>query len=120
MNLYEYQRSRSFTDPGPRSLRFKIFKILFLETAGPIKAKFHVEPPWDLGTKVYTNGPGHMTNMAVMLSYGKDLKKIFFSGVTVYLVPPPPPPGILSPGTILPRGKVSHPGLSCPRGHFTP
>ena len=30
MDLYEYQRSRSFTDLGPRSLRFNIFKLLFL------------------------------------------------------------------------------------------
>ena len=30
MNLYEYQRSRSFIDLGPRSLRFNIFKLLFL------------------------------------------------------------------------------------------
>ena len=30
MNLYEYQRSRSFIDLGPRSLRFNIFKFLFL------------------------------------------------------------------------------------------
>ena len=51
-----------------------------LETARPIKAKFHVEPPWDLGTKVYTNGPGHMTNVAAMPINDKNLKKIFFSG----------------------------------------
>ena len=30
MNLYEYQRSRSFIDIGPRSLRFNILKLLFL------------------------------------------------------------------------------------------
>ena len=30
MNRYEYKRSRSFTDLGPRSLSFKIFKVLFL------------------------------------------------------------------------------------------
>ena len=30
MNLYDYQRSRSFTDLGPRLFRFKIFKLLFL------------------------------------------------------------------------------------------
>ena len=29
MNLYEYQRSRSFIDLGPRSLRFNIFKLIF-------------------------------------------------------------------------------------------
>ena len=30
MNLYEYQRSRSFIDLCPRSLRFNIFKLLLL------------------------------------------------------------------------------------------
>ena len=34
------------------------------ETALPIKAKFYVEPPWEGGTKVCINGPGHMTKMA--------------------------------------------------------
>ena len=34
-----------------------------------------MEPPWDEGTKVCSNGPGHMT------IYGKNLKKIFFSGI---------------------------------------
>ena len=46
------------------------------ETAWPIKAKFYVEPPLEGGTKVYINGPGHMTKMAAMPIYGKNLKKI--------------------------------------------
>ena len=41
----------------------------------PIKAKFYVEPPWEGGTKVCINGPGHMTKMAAMPIYGKNLKK---------------------------------------------
>ena len=45
------------------------------ENAWPIKAKFYVEPPWEGGTKVYINGPGHMTKMAAMPIYGKNLKK---------------------------------------------
>ena len=40
------------------------FSKMFSETAWPIKAKFYVEPPWEGGTKVYINGPGHMTKMA--------------------------------------------------------
>ena len=75
MNLYESQRSRSFIDLGPRSLRFNIFNFLFLETAWPIEAKFYVEPPWDGGTKVWSNGLGRMTRMAAMPIYGKNLKK---------------------------------------------
>ena len=50
-------------------------KIFSSETAWPIKAKFYMEPPWEGGTKVYINGPGHMTKMAAMPIYGKNLKK---------------------------------------------
>ena len=46
-----------------------------LETAGPIEAKFHVEPLWNEGIKYCSNGPGHMTNVAAMPIYGKNLKK---------------------------------------------
>ena len=50
-------------------------KIFCLEKAKPIEAQFHVEPPWDGRTKVCSNGPGHMTNMAAMSIYVKNLKK---------------------------------------------
>ena len=53
--------------------------IFSSETAWPIKAKFYVEPPWEGGTKVCINGPGHMTKMAAMPIYGKKPSKIFFS-----------------------------------------
>ena len=49
--------------------------IFSSETTGPIEAKFHMEPPLDGGRKVYSNGPGHMTKMAAMPMYGKNLKK---------------------------------------------
>ena len=34
-----------------------------------------MEPPGKEGTKVYINGPGHMTKMAAMLINGKNLQK---------------------------------------------
>ena len=49
--------------------------IFSSETTRPVEAKFHVEPPLDGGTKVCLNGPGHMTKMAAMPIYGKNLKK---------------------------------------------
>ena len=72
MNIYEYQMTlvQYHSD--------QTFSIFFsLETATPIKTKFHMEPPWDRGTKVSSNGSGHMSNMATMHIYGKNLKKIF-------------------------------------------
>ena len=45
------------------------------ETTWPIKAKFYVEPPWEGGTKVCINGPGHMTKMAAKPIYGKNLEQ---------------------------------------------
>ena len=54
-----------------------ISNVFFSETTWPIKVKFYVEPPWEGGTKVYINGPGHMTKVAAMPIYGKNLKKNF-------------------------------------------
>ena len=42
-----------------------------LETAKPVEAKFHLYPSWDGGTKICSNGPVHMTNMAAVPIYGK-------------------------------------------------
>ena len=39
----------------------------------PIEAKIHVEPLWDWGTKVCLNSLGHMTKMAAMPIYDKNL-----------------------------------------------
>ena len=44
-----------------------------LETAKPIEAKFYVESPWDEGMTVGTNGLCHMTKMATIPTYGKNL-----------------------------------------------
>ena len=72
MNLYEYQRPMSFSDFGQGHSDSTYLNFISLETAGPIKTKFHV----DGGTKVYTNGQGHMTDMAAMSLYFKNLKNI--------------------------------------------
>ena len=71
MNPYEYQWPRSFIDLGPRSLRFTFSNFFFLETCRPIEAKFHVEPLWDGGMKVCSNGLCHMTSIAAMPIYDK-------------------------------------------------
>ena len=34
-----------------------------------------MEPPWSEGTNVCSNDPDHMTKMAAMPIYGKNLKK---------------------------------------------
>ena len=60
------------------------FSKIFSETAWPIKAKFYVEPPWEGGTKVYINGPGHMTKMAAMPIYGKNLKHFLLQNQKSY------------------------------------
>ena len=58
--------------PWIRRRPFTFSNIFSSETAWPIKAKFYVEPPWEGGTKVYINGPGHMTKMAATPIYGKN------------------------------------------------
>ena len=53
--------------------RQQCLNIFSSETALLIKAKFYVESPWEGGTKVYINGPCHVTKMAAMPIYGKNL-----------------------------------------------
>ena len=62
---------------GSGVVRPQFSNVFSSETAWPIKAKIYVEPPWEGGTKVYINGPGHMTKMAAMPIYGKNPSKIF-------------------------------------------
>ena len=50
-----------------------ISKHFFSVTNWPINAKFHVNPPREVGKKVYVKGTGHMTKMAAMPIYGKNL-----------------------------------------------
>ena len=59
--------------------RSQCSKIFFSETAGPIKAKFYVEPSWVGGTIFCSRHLGHMTKMAATPIYGKNPSKIFFS-----------------------------------------
>ena len=70
--VYPSSRRPSVVCP---SVRPPFSKVFFSETARSIEAKFYVEPPWEGGTKIYINGPGHMTKMAAMPIYGKNLKK---------------------------------------------
>ena len=55
---------------------FTISNVFSSETAWPTKSKFYVAAPWQGGKKVYINGPGHMTKMAAMPIYGKNLKSL--------------------------------------------
>ena len=50
------------------------------ENTGPITVNYHLELLWDGGTQVCSNGPDHMTKMAAIPIYGKNLKQIFFPG----------------------------------------
>ena len=47
-----------------------------LKPLGRLKPNFIMEPPWDGETKVCSNGPGHMTKMVAMPTYGKNLKSL--------------------------------------------
>ena len=72
MKLYEYQTSRLFIELGPSHSESTFSNFFSSITARPIEAKFHVESPWYRGTKVCSNGPGHITKMVVMPIYGKN------------------------------------------------
>ena len=44
-----------------------------------MKAKLHMEHPYEEGMKVYINDSGHMAKMATMAIDNKNLLKTFFS-----------------------------------------
>ena len=73
MKLYEYRRSRSFIDIGPRSLRFNIFEPIPEKPLRRLKENF-IRILHGMRT-VCSNGLGHMTKMAAMPIYGKHMKK---------------------------------------------
>ena len=76
MNIKDQDHSLTLVQGHSDSTFLNFF---LLEIARPIEAKFYVEPPWDGGTKVLSNGLGHMT-VATMTIYGKNLKKSIFCG----------------------------------------
>ena len=73
MKLYEYQRSKSFTDLGPNHSDSIFLNFFSSITTWSIEAKFYVESPWDEETKACSNCLGHMTKMATMPIYGEIL-----------------------------------------------
>ena len=40
-----------------------------------MKAKFHVEPPWEGGKNIYINGVGNMAKKATTPIFGENLQK---------------------------------------------
>ena len=77
------------------------FSDISSETTGLIEVKYHVECPWDGGTKVCAQGPGHMTKMATMpiepvgrlpwnliYSIGDSSQSYFFQMMTLGWPPP--------------------------------
>ena len=78
MNHYEYQRSRSFIELRPRSFRFNITIFFCSETARLVEAKFHMEPPWDVGNEnLFKRSRSHDN---AHINYGEKLQKSFFFG----------------------------------------
>ena len=74
------QHSLIFSSPEPKLLgKVGLRHPHTLQTSSqkPLgqSVKFHIELPWDGGTKVCSNDSGHMTKMATMPVYGKNRKK---------------------------------------------
>ena len=75
MKLYAYQRSGSFNDLDPSHSDSIFSNFISSITTMPIKAKFHVEPPWNRGTIISSNHLDPVTNLTAMSIYGQNLSK---------------------------------------------
>ena len=73
--FFIYQRSRSFTDLGPRSLSFNRFKV-FSKTAELIETKLHIEHLFGWEINVCSLNLGRHAHK----NYGKKDLKFFISG----------------------------------------
>ena len=73
MKLCEYQKSRSFINLGTDLSDSIFFYFVSSITTWLFEAKFHMEPSKDGGMKAYSNGTGHLTKMAPVPIYGKNL-----------------------------------------------
>ena len=74
MNIKGQGHSLTFVQ-GHSDSTFSNFFSSKKKNTRPIEAKFHNEPPWDIGMKICSNVPGHMTKMASRPIYGKNLQK---------------------------------------------
>ena len=62
-----------------------MLKHLFSETAGPIKARLYVKPPWIGETNFFSWHLDRMTKMATMPMYGKIPSKILCMYACIYI-----------------------------------
>ena len=60
---------------------FNVKTVFSQKQLGDLKPKFKGKLEGEIEMKIYTNKMGHMTKMAAMPIYGKNLKKIFFSRI---------------------------------------
>ena len=83
MAIKKFQRSRltfAFSAEVTHIVVPSIYlNIVFSQNIGPIEVKFHVKTPYDKLAKIYAKYFGHITKMAAMPIYGKNLLKILFS-----------------------------------------
>ena len=68
-------RGLSASAPGLNTCILQLFSNIFSETPWSIKAKLPVKPSLEVGKKLYIKGTGHMSKMAALLIYGKNLRK---------------------------------------------
>ena len=61
--------------PWSKVTQISKLKLVLAETVGRFGTKIHMKAWGRIGMKIYTNELGHMTNMAAMPIYGKNLNK---------------------------------------------
>ena len=79
MAINKFQRSRLTFALSAKVAHIVVpsiyYNLVFSQTIGPIGLKFHVKTPYDKSAKICTKYFGHMTKMAPMPIYGKNLLK---------------------------------------------
>ena len=62
--------------PWSKVTQISKLKLVFLKTVGQFGTKVHMKAWGGIGMKIYINELGHLTNMASMPIYGRNLKNL--------------------------------------------
>ena len=76
MKVWEYWRSRSFLDLGPRSCTYKNSNQIFSKTTVPIWTKFFMKDFRYKEMKIWCHDAGHMTKLAARPYMVKTLQNL--------------------------------------------
>ena len=81
LKIYDSEKNWTMGLVGPTlgqcTCILPLYSKIFTKMAWPVKVNFYGKHLYEEGTNVFINKPGHMTKMATISIYSKNLSKVF-------------------------------------------